>query len=44
MRAANIAGAASLGATADAAMQRAAIREGVADFLVTSTEARILHR
>ncbi|WP_058188898.1 hypothetical protein [Terracidiphilus gabretensis] len=38
MRAANIAGAASLGATADAAMQRMAIREGVADFLVTSLD------
>jgi hypothetical protein len=38
MRAANIAGAASLGATADSAMQRAAIREGIADFLVTSLD------
>jgi urocanate hydratase len=38
MRAANVAGAASLGATADTAMQRAAIREGVADFLVTSLD------
>ena len=38
MRAANIAGAASLGATADAAMQRMAVREGVADFLVTSLD------
>lgn len=36
VRAANIAGAASLSATADAAAQRAAIREGVIDFLVTS--------
>ena len=38
MRAANIAGAASLGATADATVQRMAIREGVADFLVTSLD------
>jgi hypothetical protein len=36
VRAANIAGAASLSATADAAAQRLAIREGVIDFLVTS--------
>ena len=36
--AANIAGAASLAATADAAAQKQAIREGVADFLVTSLE------
>jgi urocanate hydratase len=36
--AANIAGAASLAATADAAMQRQAVRDGVADFLVTSLD------
>lgn len=36
VRAANIAGAASLSAAADAAAQRHAIREGVIDFLVTS--------
>ncbi len=36
VRAANIAGAASLSATADAAAQRVAIREGVIDFLVMS--------
>ncbi len=36
VRAANIGGAASLSATADAAAQRMAIREGVIDFLVTS--------
>lgn len=36
VRAANIAGAASLSATADAGAQRLAIREGVIDFLVTS--------
>ncbi|HXR40644.1 MAG TPA: hypothetical protein VN776_16190 [Terracidiphilus sp.] len=34
----NIAGAASLAATADAAAQRQAIRDGVADFLVTSLD------
>ena len=38
MRAANIAGAASLGATADPALQRQAIREGAADFLVTNLD------
>lgn len=38
VRAANIAGAASLCAIADAAMQRMAIREGIADFLVTSLD------
>jgi hypothetical protein len=38
VRAANIAGAASLSATADAAAQRNAIRDGVADFLVTSLD------
>ena len=38
MRAANIAGAASLAVSADAAVQRQAIREGVADFLVTSLD------
>lgn len=38
VRAANIAGAASLSATADAAGQRLAIREGVIDFLVTSLD------
>ena len=36
--AANIAGAASLAASADAAVQRQAIRDGVIDFLVTSLE------
>jgi len=36
VRAANIAGAASLSATADPTAQRLAIREGVIDFLVTS--------
>lgn len=36
--AANIAGAASLTATADAAAQRQAIRDGVIDFLVTALE------
>jgi hypothetical protein len=36
--AANIAGAASLAATADPAVQRQAIRDGVVDFLVTSLE------
>lgn len=38
VRAANVAGTASLCATADTAMQRAAIREGIADFLVTSLD------
>lgn len=38
IRAANIAGAASLTATADAAMQRAAVREGITDFLVTNLD------
>jgi len=38
VRAANIAGAASLSATSDAAAQRLAIREGVIDFLVTSLD------
>lgn len=38
VRAANVAGAASLSATADAATQRLAIRDGVIDFLVTSLE------
>jgi Urocanase Rossmann-like domain len=38
MRAANIAGAASLGATADPALLRHANRDGVADFLVTSLD------
>jgi hypothetical protein len=38
VRAANIAGAASLSATADTATQRHAIRDGVADFLVTSLD------
>src|SRR5215472_842109 len=38
VRAANIAGAASLSATADSAAQRASIREGVIDFLVTSLD------
>jgi urocanate hydratase len=36
VRAANIAGAASVSATADATAQRLAIREGVIDFLVTT--------
>ena len=36
--AANIAGAASLAASADAGVQRAAIRDGAVDFLVTSLE------
>jgi len=36
--AANIAGAASLAATADGAMQKQAVRDGVADFLVTSLD------
>jgi urocanate hydratase len=38
IRAANIAGAASLAASADAAVQRLAIHEGVVDFLVTSLD------
>ncbi|HEX8812771.1 MAG TPA: hypothetical protein VF742_12340 [Terracidiphilus sp.] len=38
IRAANIAGAASLTATADLAMQRATIREAIADFLVTDLD------
>jgi hypothetical protein len=38
MVAGNIAGAASLAATADLAVQKQAIREGVADFLVTSLD------
>jgi hypothetical protein len=38
VRAANIAGAASLAATADAARQRLAVREGVIDFLVNSLD------
>lgn len=38
IRAANIAGAATLCATADASLQRQAIREGVIDFLVTSLD------
>lgn len=38
VRAANIAGAASLSASADAAVQRQAIREGVIDFLVNSLD------
>jgi urocanate hydratase len=38
VRAANIAGAASLSATADTGVQRQAIREGVIDFLVTSLD------
>lgn len=38
VRAANIAGAASLSATADAGAQRMAIRDGVTDFLVTSLD------
>jgi urocanate hydratase len=38
IRAANIAGAASLAASADAAVQKQAIREGVVDFLVTSLD------
>jgi hypothetical protein len=44
VRAANIAGAASLSATADAATQKLVIRDGVVDFLVTSLDeaARIL--
>jgi urocanate hydratase len=38
IRAANIAGAASLAASADAAVQRQAIREGAVDFLVTTLD------
>ena len=38
IRAANIAGAATLAASADSAVQRQAIREGVVDFLVTSLD------
>lgn len=38
VRASNIAGAASLSATADVAAQRHAIRDGVADFLVNSLD------
>ena len=38
VRAANIAGAASLSATSDPAIQRQAMREGVIDFLVTSLD------
>ncbi len=38
MVAANIAGAASLGATADAQARKQALRDGVADFLVTSLD------
>jgi hypothetical protein len=38
VRASNIAGAASLSATADAGAQRHAIRDGVADFLVTTLD------
>jgi urocanate hydratase len=38
VRAANIAGAASLGAASDAEMQRGAVRDGVVDFLVTSLD------
>jgi hypothetical protein len=38
VRAANIAGAATLASTPDAAAQRKAIREGVVDFLVTSLD------
>lgn len=38
LRAANIAGAASLAASADADRQRQAMREGVVDFVVTSLE------
>ena len=38
VRAGNITGAASLCATSDAAAQRAGIREGVVDFLVTSLD------
>jgi Urocanase Rossmann-like domain len=38
VRAANIAGAASLSAASDAPVQRSAIRDGVVDFLVTSLD------
>jgi Urocanase Rossmann-like domain len=38
VRAANIAGAASLSTASDAPVQRAAIRDGVVDFLVTSLD------
>jgi hypothetical protein len=38
LRAANIAGAASLAASADVSVQRQAIRDGVVDFLVTSLD------
>jgi Urocanase Rossmann-like domain len=38
VRAANIAGAASLSSASDAPVQRAAIRDGVVDFLVTSLD------
>src|SRR5258708_36444771 len=38
VRAANISGAATLSATAETAAQRQAIRDGVADFLVTSLD------
>jgi urocanate hydratase len=38
VRAANIAGAASLSAASDAPLQRAAIRDGIVDFLVTSLD------
>jgi hypothetical protein len=38
VRASNIAGAASLSATSDAAVQRSAIRDGVIDFLVNSLD------
>lgn len=38
VRAANIAGAASLSATGDGAVQKQAIREGTVDFLVTSLD------
>ncbi len=38
MRAANVAGAASLGVVTDGEMRRTVIRDGVADFLVTSLD------
>lgn len=41
VRAANIAGGASLCATADAVMQKQAIRDGVVDFLVTSLDEAV---
>ena len=41
VRAANIAGGASLSATADVAMQKQAIRDGVVDFLVTSLDEAV---